>query len=286
MSDLSLDVAEENKRRRRRKRNRLLGVNFGRLGLLIAFLAAWEWLPQIPAVAHLAHFLDPFFISSPSKIVQEIWYLSTGTHDVSPMWPNFRITMTSALAGSISAMVVGAALGVVLSHFRVVNELVRPFINALNAVPKVAIIPIVVIVFGASTTTDAITAFLVVFFLVFYNALAGGSTISQDILENFRIYGASSASVLWRVRLPFVAAWIFAQLPNAISYGLVGAVTAELFSGTPGFGQLLLTAVDTSNATLTFAVVVILMIVGVVLVMGAEMLRSKLMPWLTPPGPE
>lgn len=281
--DLSLEIAEQRRVRRQRRRRRLVGINLGRLLLLAALLAGWQWLPQIKAVANTAPFLDPFFISSPSRIFTEIYYLSTGTHNVAPMWPNFKITLVSALAGSASAMVVGAVLGVVLSHFRVVNELVRPFITALNAVPKVAVIPLVVIVFSASTTTDAITAFLVVFFLVFYNALAGGSAISQEILENFRILGASSASVLWRVRLPFVGAWIFAQLPNAISLGLVGAVTAELFSGTPGLGQLLLSAVDTSNSTLTFAVVVVLMIVGVVLVMGADLLRARLMPWLSTP---
>jgi NitT/TauT family transport system permease protein len=153
-------------------------------------------------------------------------------------------------------------------------------VTALNAVPKVAIIPLVVIVFGASGLGDGLTACMVVFFMFFYNALTGGASVPKEVLQNMRVFGASSQSILWTIRLRYVAAWIFAQLPNGISLSLVGAVTSELLTGSNGLGFLLVTSVNTSDATLTFAVVVVLMVTGVVLVVGTDFVEHKFFPWI------
>jgi NitT/TauT family transport system permease protein len=139
-----------------------------------------------------------------------------------------------------------------------------------------------VIIAGNSARADIITAITVVVFLVFYNALEGGRSAPTEMINNAKVMGASSFDVMLSVRLPLVLAWTFAAVPNAIAFGLVGSVTAELFTGASGVGQLLSTAVDTADATLTFSVVVILTIAGVALVLLADQLRKLVLPWWHP----
>ena len=150
------------------------------------------------------------------------------------------------------------SLGLLLSESDFLERVFRPYVVALNAVPRIALIPIIVIIVGNNAKSSAVTSAIIVVFLVFYNAFEGGRSVPREMLQNATILGARRWSRMLRIRMPFVLAWTFATLPNAISFGLVGAVTAELFTGSGGIGQVLVQAVNTVDATLTFAVVVIL----------------------------
>jgi ABC-type nitrate/sulfonate/bicarbonate transport system permease component len=82
-----------------------------------------------------------------------------------------------------------------------------------------------------------------------------------------------------KIRGPFVLVWTLSQIPNAIAFGLTGTVTAELFTGSNGIGGILIAAINTQDADLTFAVVFILAAVGVVLVLGLDMVRRRVLHW-------
>ena len=84
---------------------------------------------------------------------------------------------------------------------------------------------------------------------------------------------------MFRVRFPIVLAWIFASLPNAVTFGLIGVVTTELLSGTRGMGGLLTLALATANATLTFSIVVMLSVLGVLLVIVTSLARARVLHW-------
>jgi NitT/TauT family transport system permease protein len=85
--------------------------------------------------------------------------------------------------------------------------------------------------------------------------------------------------VMLRVRSPYAVAWTLAALPNAIAFGLTATVTVEIISGGSGLGYQLLLGIDNSNATLLFAIVIVVSVVGVALVLGAAVLRKVLLPW-------
>jgi NitT/TauT family transport system permease protein len=265
-------------------KRRTVAVNVCRVLLLAAFLAAWEWVPEIPGAASAAPFLDRFFISSPSTVTRELWHLIVAS-DLIPgasaisIWPYLEVTVVAALAGTAIAVVVGTLAGLVCASSEVTYDVVRPFIVALNAIPRIALVPIIVLIFGTSSIGDALTAFLLVVFLAFYNSLEGARSVNPETLESVRMFGASRLRLMFSVRAPYAMAWVFAALPNAVSFGLLGAVAAELFTGSNGLGQLLTTAVDTTNAALTFAVVVVLALLGSVLVQGLEAARRRWLGW-------
>jgi NitT/TauT family transport system permease protein len=138
---------------------------------------------------------------------------------------------------------------------------------------------VIVLLVGGSTEADVITAFTVVFFLIFYSALAGASSVPREVIQNARLLGASNAAIMWKVRWPVALGWTMVSLPNAIAFGLVGSVTAEIFTGAAGMGYQLVLAIDNSNATLLFAIVVMLAVAGVLLVLGGAWLKNILLPW-------
>lgn len=250
-----------------------------RIAILVVILLGWQFVPKIPGIRNWLSFENPFFISSPSMIARELYDLATGAQGAIVIWvPLFR-TVVTALIGTAAALATGSCIGLAVSSYVTFEKFSRPFVVLLNAMPRIAMIPIIVLLFGSSEVADAITAFIVVFFLVFYNAAEGGSTVPKEILQNAALMGASRRAVMWKVRWPFALAWTFAALPNAIAFGLVGTITTELFTGGAGIGYQLVIGINNTNATLIFAIVVVVSVVGVILVLSSSMLRRVLIPW-------
>jgi NitT/TauT family transport system permease protein len=247
--------------------------------IVLVFLAAWQFLPEIPGLSKEFALLDPFFISSPTRVAKKLHDLMLGTGGITSIWPFVATTLEAALIGTAIAIIAGALAGLLLSNDERLNQVLRPFVVAVNAIPRIALIPIVVIMFGLTATTSIVTAVLVVFFVVFFNAYAGGRTVPTQVLENSRVLGATPAQIMLSVRLPYVLAWTFAALPNAVSFGLISVVTAEILTGHAGLGRLLIDAVNSASADLTFAVVIVLGVVGLAMVLACELFKSRLLHW-------
>jgi NitT/TauT family transport system permease protein len=116
-------------------------------------------------------------------------------------------------------------------------------------------------------------------FLIFFNAYEGGLTVPEEMLQGAKLMGANPFERMVKIRWPFVLTWSLAQIPNAVSFGIVATVTTELFTGSNGIGGILITAIDTANADLTFAVVILLGVVSVVLIFAAERVKRFLLRW-------
>jgi NitT/TauT family transport system permease protein len=256
-----------------------LAVNTIRLLIVAAALAAWQFLPQIPALREFSPVFDPFFVSSPSQVFSLIRNLMTASGGHDAMWPYLWDTLKGTFIGVAIGTVLGAGLGLLLSNNDTAQRICSPFVVVLNATPRIALIPIFVIIAGPTLTANVLTAVVVVFFLVFYNAFAGGVSVPGQTIQNARLLGANSWEVMRHVRLQYVMVWTFASLPNAISFGLVGVVTAEILTGRLGMGRLLFNSITAVDSTLTFAVVVILAAVGVILVTAADLVQRRILHW-------
>lgn len=270
-----------NSERARRQYKRTLLVLGLRLGVVAAVLGAWQYLPQIPWLQHRAPVFDPFFVSSPSKVFSELVTLATGANGQDPMWGALAQTLEGTFVGIAIGSVAGALLGLVFSQNRLLSDVLGPFVAVLNAMPRIALIPIFIIIAGATIATSILTSVSVVFFLVFYNAFNGGLSVPAPVVQNAQLLGASSLEVMLQIRLRYVLVWTLASLPNAISFGLVSVVTAEMLTGAIGMGRLLSISVSTVDSTLTFTVVTVLTIVGASLVLATDLIKRRALHWWT-----
>lgn len=245
---------------------------------MAAFLAAWWFVPDW-AYAHGVRYLNPYFTSSPSAVGQQIWDMALDRNGQPEIWGFLWTTLFAALKGAAIGIVLGGVCGLVLSHSLILRRIFMPFINIINAIPRIAFIPIVVIIVGPTETSAVITAVLVVFFLAFFSALEGGRNIAPEIVQNMQILGANGMQIMLDVRARYVFAWIFAALPNILSFSVITVVTAEILTGSGGIGRLLITAVNNADATLTFGLVAFLGLSGALILYGAEALRRYWLHW-------
>jgi NitT/TauT family transport system permease protein len=245
-----------------------------------AILLAWQYLPEIGWVTGHIKWTSRFFISSPVSVARELSDLATGhnTQGVT-LWPYLEQTVVATVAGSAIGLVLGALAGLVLSNSPRASQVLQPFVIVANSIPRIALIPVVILIAKPTTNAEIITIVLVVFFLAFFNAVEGGRSVSQAMLENARLLGAGPLNVMETVRLPVVLQWTFATVPNAVSFGLIVAVTTELLGGLPGMGSLLQTAMQNIDASYTFAIVVVLALVGLLLSLTGRKLRDGVIRW-------
>lgn len=248
------------------------------IAIVIVFLASWEFVPMIPGLADQYVIFNPFFISSPSLIAAKLWGLITGTSGFF-LVDYLVTTLVSFFAGTAIGVVGGALFGLILGNSVRLNQVLRPFLVAINAIPRVAMIPIFVIVFGPSFQTTALTTIFVVFFVVFFNAYEGARSVPTQLVQNSQLLGASRWRIMGQVRVHYVIAWTFGCLPNAVTFGLLAALTAEILTGYAGLGRLLVTSANNADSSLTFTVVVVLAALGVVLVGLTETARKVLLRW-------
>jgi NitT/TauT family transport system permease protein len=253
------------------------------LAIAAAILLAWQYLPEIGWVTGHVKWTSRFFISSPASVAHELSNLATG-HDTQgiTLWPYLEQTVVATVAGSAIGLVLGALAGLVLSNSPRASQVLQPFVIVANSIPRIAIIPVVILIAKPTTNAEIITIVLVVFFLAFFNALEGGRSVSQAMLDNARLLGARPLDIMQTKRLPVVLQWTFATVPNAVSFGLIVAVTTELLAGLPGMGSLLQAAMQNIDSSYTFAIVVVLAIVGLLLSLAARKLRDALIRWDRP----
>lgn len=266
------------KRRSDRSVSRL-AVLAAQLSLLAAFLLGWQYLPQIHALSSRFRFLDPIFISSPSEVARSLWDQTTGAGGTATIWSYVVPTMEAALIGTVIGVVGGLFVGLLLANSATLNRVFRPLLIAINAVPRIALIPVFLIVFGLSVKGTAAVCVAVVFFVAFFNAYEGGSSVPAEVLDTVELLGASRWQLVTRVRFPYAAAWTFAALPLAITFAILTVVTAEVLIGTRGLGRLLLISLQDGQSTLTFTVAIVLSVLGLVAVGITELAKRRVLHW-------
>jgi NitT/TauT family transport system permease protein len=250
-----------------------------RLAILAVLLGSWEYLPKIHFLSSRFKWLNPFFVSSPSRVYGQISRLATGENNTPYVWPYLWRTIEGCLVGVAIGVVIGAVFGAFLSNNDRLSEILSIYVTVLNAVPRIALIPVIVIIFGTGVKSSIVTAILVVSFLAFFNAFEGGRSVPKPVLQNAQVLNASKRQILFRVRFPYVMMWVFAVIPNVVAFGLIAVVTAELLTGTRGMGGLMLQALESVNSSLTFSVVVLMSALGVVLVTIAERIKRIVLHW-------
>jgi NitT/TauT family transport system permease protein len=255
------------------------GVVLIQASIVVAFLAAWEYLPKIEALRSRTHLLDPFFISSPSMVAHRLVELIWGNQSTTPLLSYAWNTTSSALLGLVLGMLLGILVGMLLGSVKLLSDIFRPFIIFLNTIPKVAIIPIILLLCGPTFKGTLLTAVMTVFIVTFFNAYAGAQSVQPHLIQNAMLLGAKRRHVMFRVRFPYVVAWTVSILPLAATYSIIMVVTAEILIGVPGLGRLISNATTAADATLTFSLVVILALVGSITVGIASLISRRYLHW-------
>ena len=249
---------------RGRTAHSLLLVNAVRIALVVLWLGSWELAARTV--------VDPFYYSMPSKIWDKlvIWF-TDGTSQGS-IWSNIAITLEEAVLGFLIGTLAGVVLGVVLGRSRFTAEVLAPFIKGANAIPRIVLASLFVIWFGLGMSSKVATAFVLVFFAVFFNAFQGAREVDKVLVDNARILGASRWDLMRTIILPSATSWILASMHVAFGFALIGAIVGEFTGADKGLGIL----INHSQGNFDAAGIYAGMLITTVLALVAEWLITKL----------
>lgn len=184
-------------------------------------------------------------------------------------------TVAEILLGFGAGAGFGIALGALLFHFPGAERVLRPYVVASQALPKLAIAPLFILWFGFGLTPKVLITALIVFFPLFENTLAGLASPTREEQELFRALRAGRWQTFRRLRLPASLPYLFAGLRVAAILSVVGATVSEYVGANRGLGALIIAAQGTLDTAQMFAVFVLLTLIGLALY-GAVALLERL----------
>ena len=234
----------------------------------VGFFVLWELAAQLGRVNLL-------FFSSPSRIVAA----AAAEAQKPRFWNDVRLSLFELLAGFFLAAVLGIVVGLVAGWYRRVNYALDPLLNFLNALPRIALLPLVVLWVGLTIWSVVIAVFLGVFFTVIINTLQGVHTVDKRFLDVAASFSATDRQLFWTVVLPSTVPFIIGGLRLGVGHALVGVFIGELYAANAGLGYMILIAGQEEVTDRLLFGVVTFTLVGVVLIEGLRLLERRFQDW-------
>jgi NitT/TauT family transport system permease protein len=195
------------------------------------------------------------------------------------------VTLKETLYGFILALVIGIPMAVAVANSRALNLMFYPLLIGLQSVPKVALAPIILVWLGTGIESKLAIVWLVAFFPIIVDTVAGLRSTPRELLELARSLRASPMQVFLKVQLPAALPFIFTGAKVAITLAVIGAVIGEFVGSSEGLGFLLLSATSQLDSPLAFAALFALSFLGIFVYLLVELAERLAAPWL-PPAPQ
>jgi NitT/TauT family transport system permease protein len=251
---------------------RKLSILGAQVVVLIIVFGGWQLFTSLKIV-------DPFFFGQPSGIVRTAWqWVQHGTNQGS-IWLQIYTTMEEAIFGFLIGVAAGVVVGVLLGQFRFLSEVLSPYIKAVNALPRIVLGALFVIVLGLGISSKIVLAAFLVFFVVFFNAYQGVREVDGNLVNNARILGASRMQVIRNVVLPSAMTWIIASLHVAFGFAVIGAIVGEVLGAQHGLGVLITDSQNNFNTDGIFAGMIIIGLIALVAEWLISLLERRLLAW-------
>ena len=268
-------------------------ILFWQIVILVITLSIWEWGFELRRVALLKPFvpsiLDPYFVSKPSAIWTS--FLKLGcfsdprgfgtcfTGNDNNLWLATLVTLKNMWWGFLFGTSSGVLAGLVLGRSDYLSKIFAPYIVAMNSIPRIALVPLIILMFGLGNMSKIVTAWIVVFFVVFFNTFEGTRSVDRDQIAASRLLGASEFTVLRTVVVPSALAWVFASLTPAVSFALIGVIVGEFIGAERGLGKLIIEAEARASAAEMMVAIFVMMIVGIFLAFIVRRIQAYLLRW-------
>ena len=219
--------------------------------------------------------VDSFFISNPLDVGKRlIGWIADGS-----LFLHIWATVYATLMGFVVGAIIGRRAGIWLGVSPFTSRLLNPYLNALNALPKVALAPLFVLWFGLGIESKIALAAVLVLFLVFLNTYAGVREVDQDLIDGARLMKATRVQVIAKVIIPSAMSWVFAGLKISVPYALIGAVLGEMIAANRGLGYLVQFSGSQFDSAGVFAVLIVIALLAVALNFLVEIVQHRMQQW-------
>ena len=255
-------VRNPNVRRRRTPLGRWFHYNerlaLGLVGV-VGFVLFWE-------IGSRTGFVDSFFFSKPSEI------LAAGAREVqlARFWTDVEVSAFEFVTGYALAVVLGVPLGIMFGWYRRLSYMADPWLNLFNSLPRIALLPLLVLWLGLGVESKIAVVFLGAFFSLVIPTVQGVRTVDRRLLDVARSFGASQRRLFTSVVAPSTVPFIATGLRLGLGRALIGVVVGELYAQTQGLGVMIFKASNNIQPDRMFFAIILLTATGIV---GVEALR-------------
>jgi NitT/TauT family transport system permease protein len=238
---------------------------------LLIVLAAWSYATRSGG-------LPSYLLPRPSAVALALWAgLSTGE-----FWPHIIFTLTSTLTGYAIGSALAVCAGVMVAESRLFERSVFPYIVAIQATPKVAIAPLILVWFGFGLASKIVLVALICFFPLLVNTISGIRRTDPELIAMARSFSRPAWWVFLHIKLPAAASAIFAGLEIGVVLALIGAVVGEFVAAERGVGYLIGSATVNMNVAVMFAGVLILAVFGILSSLAVRWIQRRVVFWEQP----
>jgi NitT/TauT family transport system permease protein len=216
-----------------------------------------------------------YVLPTPTAVGRALWYdLRTGD-----VFGHLKITLVETFVGLATAIVGALALGVMIGRSPLLDRMFYPTIVFFQALPKVALAPLWLIVFGFGLGSKIALAAMIAFFPLLVGVIVGMAAIRREEIELMRSLKASPWQIFAKVQIPRAIPSIFGGLEVAVVFALIGAVVGEFVGARGGIGYLIEFRSSRLDLPGVFSPLIVLAMVGLILDLGTKALGTRLMYW-------
>jgi NitT/TauT family transport system permease protein len=237
--------------------------------ILAALVGLWQLLVSAGAFNAIA-------VASPSSVAHELGSLLGNT----TIWLDILHTLRGLAVGYLAGVVVGTAIGTLMGISAVFRAYLTPFVAFLNAMPRLALIPLLVAWLGFGQSQQIVLVFLIVVFMVLLTVQASVQNIPRRFIDNARMIGAGRVQLVTEVYLPAIGIWVISSARVAIGIGLQVALVGEFFGGNHGLGYMIEQGESTYNTNLIYAAVVVTAVLAIVIDQLLGVVNRRAARWL------
>ncbi len=253
-------------RRQSRRSDDAWSVRLLQIVTVVALVAGWELVAR-------AGWVDPLFVPSPSNVVR-----ACGNVGATALW-GLADTLLKTLIAYVLSVVLGVALGIVLGSVRHLREAVNPFVVALYGMPKILVLPWIVLIFGFGVLPAIVYGIIHGLFPIMILVIGGVRDVDRSLVTVARSLGATPWQLYRKVILPAVVPSVLAGMRVGIVFCLLGVLVVEMFAGIRGMGYVLSTLANSFDAAGLFAATALVSTASIAIVLSLDVLNDRLSRW-------
>jgi ABC-type nitrate/sulfonate/bicarbonate transport system permease component len=229
-------------------------------------LAAWELVAR-------AGWVDPAFVPAPSAVAMALGAIGDRA------FAGLADTLMKTAIAYVIAVVLGVGLGMIVGSIRLLRDVLNPFVIAAYGIPKILILPWIVMLTGFGTTPAVLYGTLHATFPIMLLVMGGVRDVDRTLITVARAYGARPWQLYWKVILPAVVPSVLAGMRLGIVFCLLGVLVVEMFAGVRGMGFVMGALANGFKAPELFAATALVSAASIAIVLGLDRLNERLSHW-------
>lgn len=248
------------------KKLKSIGNKLIPIGFIIILIILWEAIVRMGGI-------EKYILPSPIDVG------ITLINELPTMVPHIMATLYEGIVGFLIAIIISIVIAIIMDTVPVIKKALYPVLVISQTIPTIAIAPLFIIWFGFGYLPKIIVVVIMCFFPIVISIVDGLEGVDKDLINHFKLMGASKLNIFLHLKLPFGMINFFSGIRIAATYSIMGAVIGEWLGGEKGLGVYMTRARSAYDLDKMFAAIIVIVVISILIVFLVTFIEKKLTPW-------